>query len=228
MTLGCRGAGKAVTVKQIQNLDRRAIEKTGIPSVILMENAGRAVAQGVIKELGKRDKRPVIVLCGPGNNGGDGFVAARHLLNAGIALNVFLIGREKDLKSDARLNYDILKRLRQPVLEISAVNQSLRKSILNSAVVVDAILGVGLNRDITGLLKDVIEAVNASAKGVIAVDIPSGLNGTTGKIFGVCIKAAATVTFSFVKKGFLLNRGPEFTGKIIVADIGIPLQLLRV
>jgi NAD(P)H-hydrate epimerase len=194
MTLGCRGAGKAVTVKQIQNLDRLAIEKTGIPSVVLMENAGRAVAQGVIKELGKRDKRPVVVLCGPGNNGGDGFVAARHLLNAGIALNVFLIGREKDLKSDTRLNYDILKRLRQPVLEISAVNQSLRKSILNSSVVVDAIFGVGLNRDITGWLKDVIEAVNASVKGVIAVDIPSGLNGTTGKI--------------------------------IVADIGIPLPLL--
>ncbi len=89
----------------------------------------------------------------------------------------------------------------------------------------DAIFGVGLDRDITGWRKDVIEAVNVLAKGVIAVDIPSGLNGTTGKIFGVCIKAAATVTFSFVKKGFLLNRGPEFTGKIVVADIGIPLRL---
>jgi len=220
-------AGKAVTVKQIQGFDRLAIKQIGIPSIALMENAGRAVARVVVKELGEKNKRPVVILCGPGNNGGDGFVAARHLLNTGCALKIFLIGRIKNLKSDARVNYDILKNLRQPILELCESSDSFRSIILNSSLVVDAIFGVGLNREIAGSWNGIIETVNAAAKRVVAVDIPSGLDGTTGKILGTCVKANTTVTFSFIKKGFLIHRGPEFTGKVIVADIGIPLNNLR-
>lgn len=226
MLLSCRGTGRVVTVEQIQRLDRLAIEKIGIPAVVLMENAGRAVAQAVLKELDKKEKQAVVILCGPGHNGGDGFVAARHLLNAGMALNVFLLGEAKYLKCEAKVNYDILRRLRQPVCEISAVIPSFRKAILSSSLLVDAIFGVGLNREITEPFRGLMATANASAKRVVAVDIPSGLDGTTGKIFGICLRATTTVTFSFIKRGFLINRGPEFVGKVIVADIGIPVDLL--
>lgn len=219
---------RPVTVRQIQNLDRIAIERYGIPSLALMESAGRAVAEEVKKFL-RRKKRPrVCIICGVGNNAGDGFVAARHLLNAGIGTKVFLVGKARQLKHGAAVNYRILKRMKCPIIDCRGAKFCAPAgSIAQANVVVDAIFGVGLNREIVEPFRSVIETINRAAKYVIAVDIPSGLDGTTGAIYGVCVKADRTMTFSFPKKGFLKCHGPRQTGKVVVVDIGIPAQIVK-
>lgn len=215
---------QTVTVKQIQKLDKIAIERYGVPSIALMENAGRAVAMEVLQRLSKRRHRlHVCIVCGVGNNAGDGFVAARHLMNAGVLPKIFLVGRGNQLKHDARLNYQILKKIKYPVSEIGHVLlHSFEGALKGADIVVDAIFGVGLNRNIESPFKEIIEIMNRTAKKVVAVDVPSGLDGTTGKIYGACIKAHTTVTFSFAKRGFFIRYGPRHTGKIVVVDIGIP------
>ncbi|MGE3980874.1 MAG: NAD(P)H-hydrate epimerase [Candidatus Omnitrophota bacterium] len=213
-----------MTVKQIQKLDEIAINHYGFPSLVLMENAGRRVYEEVMKNF-----RPavVIVICGQGNNAGDGFVTARHLINAGVKTNIILIGRSADLKQDALVNYRILRQLKHPVRETARLTTRSLTLIREADVVVDAIFGVGLNREITDPYKRIIETINREAKKVVAVDIPSGLDGTNGKIHGVCVKANLTVTFSFPKCGFYQSEGPQKTGKVIVADIGIPDKLKK-
>ena len=218
---------KTLTVKQIQTLDDVAICQYGVPSIALMENAGKAVADETLRQLKKKPSAKVVVICGLGNNAGDGFVVARHLLNAGIRTDVYLIGSARKLKQDAAINYNILRSIKYPVQEIKDVSPGMVKKFESADVFVDAIFGVGLNREIKGVFKDVVEAVNGYAKKVVAVDIPSGLDGTTGNIYGVCIKANTTVTFSFAKKGFLKKEGPKHVGKIKVVDIGIPIRLME-
>lgn len=223
---------KAVTVSQIQKIDKTAIERYGIPSIVLMENAGRAVAEEIKKYLRSKRRPRVCVLCGLGNNAGDGFVIARHLANAGIPTRTFLVGKANQLKHDAAVNYRILKKLRYPVSECGGgksciLLDSLSRHIARADVVVDAIFGVGLNRQIGQPFRGVMETINRKAKYVVAVDIPSGLDGTTGAMYGVCVKADRTVTFSFSKKGFFKGHGPRQTGKIIIVDIGIPAQVVR-
>lgn len=214
-----------MTVKQIQDLDKAAIDGLGVPSLALMENAGRSVAGELVRVLKGKRRPKVCIVCGRGNNAGDGFVAGRHLLNAGIEVSVFLIGHGKDLKEDAALNYRILKKIKYPIKEINSVDGPLRRALATADVVVDAVFGVGLSREIEEPFKSVLEAINTYARKVIAVDIPSGLNGTTGEIYGVCVRADATVTFSFAKKGFFKDEGPRHVGKVTVADIGIPSWL---
>ena len=215
-----------VTVEQIQRLERMAIEQYGIPSIMLMENAGRATAVEVLKDLKRRKQLRATIVCGLGNNAGDGFVAARHLWNAGVAVTVFLIGRSEQLKKDAATNFLILKKCGYPVREIQAIDSKILRIVKRSDMIVDAIFGVGLNRPLAEPFRCVIENLNSLKKKIIAVDIPSGLDGTTGKIWGACIHAAATVTFSFPKKGFYGNAGPTHTGQVIVADIGIPKKVI--
>lgn len=215
---------KTVTVQQIQELDRMAIERLGIPSIALMENAGRSVAQEVCRRV-KRIKRPkVAVVCGVGNNAGDGFVAARHLINAGVNAFVFIVGNERRLKHDAAVNFRILKKLKHPIHR--AGTRRYLQWITRADIVVDAVFGAGISRDITQPYLDVINTLNNYAKKILAVDIPSGLDGTTGSIYGVCVRADWTVTFSFAKTGFTRGAGPLHTGRVIVADIGIPKKLL--
>lgn len=216
---------KAITAKQIQNLDRKAIEQYGIPSIVLMENAGRAVTEETLKDFKKTRKLKVGIFCGLGNNAGDGFVAARHLLNKGIEAKVFLIGRAGQLKADAAVNYRILKNCGRKISEISEFNKPVQKAVAQADIIIDAIFGVGLNREITEPFKSIIQSLNRSGKRILAVDVPSGLNATTGKIYGVCIKAHKTVTFSFPKTGFFRNRGPLYIGKVVVVNIGIPLEI---
>ena len=218
---------KAVTVRQIQNLDKIVIEEYGIPSVVLMENAGRCVALEIIALLKKKKNSFVCIFCGLGNNAGDGFVVARHLMGAGIKIKVFLVGKAEQLKADAMLNYRILKKLRCMVKEINTVREKAVQDAFKADIIVDAIFGVGLNREISEPFSSVINELNKNAKYIVAVDIPSGLNGTTGKIYGICVKAGTTVTFSFVKKGFLKADGPGYTGKVVVADIGMPVQCVN-
>ena len=218
---------RVVSAKEIQRLDTVAIKHYGVPSIALMENAGRAVADAVIQRLQRKRKQDVCVVCGTGNNAGDGFVAARHLFNAEIRTRIFLVGKASQLKSDAAVNYKILKKLKYPIKEIRKVDQKILEIISQAGIVIDAIFGVGLNRRVEDPFKTIIEALNRSAKHIVAVDVPSGLNATTGDIYGVCVKAKETVTFSLPKKGFYKKMGPRVTGKVIVADIGIPRKIIN-
>lgn len=217
---------KTLATHQIQKLDRDAIQKLGIPSIVLMENAGAAVARECLKDLKQKRSARVCIVCGTGNNGGDGFVAARHLLNAGLKVQIFLFGRAKDLKPDAKVNYQILRKCGCPVQEIFQGGTALAKAIRTSDLLVDTLFGVGLNRALSEPMQSLISQINQSRKPILAVDVPSGLDATTGRIYGACVKAYKTVALTFAKKGFFRNEGPEHVGKICVVDIGIPRKLL--
>jgi len=220
---------KTLTVSQAQKIDRAAIEDGGVPSIALMENAGRAVADAVLAYLKKkRKKNPrVVVVCGAGNNAGDGFVAARHLWRAGIKPDVIFLGRPEKLKTDASVNYQILAKAGLPVHHGDKITGPLLRRVKSADVIVDAIFGVGLNRPVGEPFLSVIRILNDTGKDIVAVDIPSGLDGSTGKTYGVCVRAALTVTFVGAKKGFFKTAGPRHTGRIVVADIGIPPPFLR-
>lgn len=210
---------KSVSAAQIQRLDEVAIKEYGIPSVVLMENAGRCVADEIVSHYADQS---VVVMCGSGNNGGDGFVIARHLIEAGIPTTTFLVGSDQRLKPDARINFDILRRLYGSINNIDEEHDLLADMLRKTNIVVDAIFGVGLNRNVEGSYKNVIEQINASGNPVLAVDVPSGLDATTGDILGACIVAEQTMTFTCAKSGFYLNAGPRCCGRIKTVDIGIP------
>jgi NAD(P)H-hydrate epimerase len=208
-------ATKTVSVKKMQELDREAIEARGILSIALMENAGKAVSEIALSELKDIKDKKVAIFCGYGNNGGDGLVAARHLFNEGVKVNVYLIGKRADLKNDSKINACLLEGIGVKICEIS------RPVNVDSNLIIDAIFGIGLKGEVKRPAKDIIIDLNKKSVPVISVDVPSGLNADTGKASGCSIKADITVTMQFPKKGFYKNKGPEYTGKIIVADIGI-------
>ncbi len=222
-----RKYNRAVTVNETQALDKYAIEVMGIPSLVLMENAGRQVAQEVLNYLKGKKNAVVHVFCGLGNNAGDGLVVARHLMNHAVKLKVFLIGHESQLKHDAAVNFRILRNIRCPLKEISRLDESIRRETSSACVIVDAIFGVGLNREIAEPYRSIITFLNSLDKFIISVDVPSGLDATKGKIYGVCVKASKTVTFSFSKTGFLKNAGPRCAGQVLVVDVGIPRRLIH-
>ncbi len=205
---------EVLTAEQMGQADRLAIAG-GVPGAALMENAGRAVADEVARRF--PDRETVAVLCGPGNNGGDGFVAARHLLERGYQVR---LGFDGDI---ARLPTDAAAMAKRFTGARGALSPDL---IAGADVVVDALFGAGLARPIEGKLAGLIDAVNASGLPVIAVDVPSGIDGTTGEVRGVAIRAAATVTFFRLKPGHLLLPGRVYCGEVSLADIGIPDSVL--
>ncbi len=217
------------TSEQMSEIDRMSIEEIGIPGVVLMENAALQVVSHVADYLDKTGGSRVVVVCGKGNNGGDGFAAARHLHNMGVDVCVFLLSSFESIYKDARINLHILHKMGVPVKEISEKNfeEQLKQKLDRVDVVVDAIFGTGL----AGIVKDealkVIDMINRSCKYVLAVDIPSGVNGTTGHICGACVMADMTVTFGLVKTGLLVHPGSEAAGELIVADIGFPVSVLK-
>jgi NAD(P)H-hydrate epimerase len=214
---------KTVTAEQMRALDRWAIQGVGIPAACLMENAGRLVAEEARKALRRKKGRLVCVVCGPGNNGGDGFVAARYLKNNGIPVDVLAIGRERNMTPEAALNLRIARRLGIPVRSASRLSPKALQARLGRAdVIVDAIFGLGLGRAIEGSYRALVESVNAARKPVIAVDIPSGLDGTTGRVWGVAVKASLTVTLACAKRGLFAGDGPRYAGRVVIVDIGIP------
>ena len=203
-----------LTAEQMGRADRLAMA-AGVPGATLMENAGRAVAAEVARRF--PDLETVVVLCGPGNNGGDGFVAARHLEQRGYKVRLGFDGDPARLPDDAAAMAERFSGRRVP----------LHPNILSGAdVVVDALFGAGLARPIEGRLAQLVDSVNASGIPVIAVDVPSGVDGTTGEVRGVAIKAAATVTFFRLKPGHLLLPGRSLCGAVSLADIGIPDSVL--
>ncbi|HHT9146617.1 MAG: NAD(P)H-hydrate epimerase [Candidatus Brocadiaceae bacterium] len=220
---------KSLTREEMRELDRKAIEEYKIPGIVLMENAGRNVAEEILKMLDDPQQAKVAILCGKGNNGGDGFVVARHLCNHGISVDVFLVARVSDIlkDGDAGTNLQILLNMKIPVkeiLDISGVN-SILKELNDCNILVDALFGTGLSGNVREPFKTLIHGVNTLNKPMVSVDIPSGLDCNTGKILGAAIQATKTVTFAVAKKGFNLGDGPCYTGNVTVTDISIPREL---
>ena len=206
---------KYVTCAQgSRELDRLLIDKVGIPGVVLMEEAALAVAQKL------KDADSVLILCGTGNNGGDGFALLRILAMRGQTANAVLIGDPEKIKGDAKINYDIAQNMKLPICVVSDINgfnACLHK--MRYSHIADALFGTGISRDITGLYADVINAVNSYDAVKVAIDMPSGVSSDDGKICSVCIRADETVTFQTPKRGLLLYPGHEAAGKITVAPI---------
>ncbi|MDK2930947.1 MAG: ADP-dependent NAD(P)H-hydrate dehydratase / NAD(P)H-hydrate epimerase [Bacillota bacterium] len=218
---------KVVTSDEIREIDRKAIEEAGIPGVVLMENAGRAVADTAKRLLEGMAGRRVCIFAGKGNNGGDGFVAARHLVNSQVRVKTFLIGKTDEVRGDARVNLDILMRMGVDVEEIGPEDvHRARVAVSVSDVVVDAIFGTGFRGEVGGYAAQIIDAINESGRPVVAVDVPSGLDASTGKISASCVRARYTVTFGLPKVGLLLYPGAACAGELVVADIGIPRAFL--
>ncbi len=212
---------RSVTVSTMRNLDAKAQRLFGIPEILLMESAGRAAAEVIFKAIKGRKGR-IAFFCGKGNNGGDGFVAARYTFLQRIPLSIFLVGRKNALKDSARINLDILSYYGCPIHDIKMISHAM-PFLLG----VDALLGIGLAGEVHEPYRSAIEAINRLSCPILAIDIPSGLCATTGKVLGCSVQADQTVTFGLPKKGFYLREGPQRTGRVIVKNIGYPQTLLR-
>ncbi len=219
---------RIVTAGEMSTIDRLAINEFGIPGVVLMENAGLQVVKVVEEVLGDPAGKQVVIFSGKGNNGGDGFVAARHLLNKGAQVQVFLAAEQDQVKGDARVNLDIWTRAGQKVLPFTKTNDLnlVRLALMNADLVVDALYGTGFKGTIRQPMASFIEAINDCDKPVVAVDIPSGLEADTGRAGEPCIRAGHTVTFALPKIGLILPESRPYVGQLHVADISIPTALL--
>jgi NAD(P)H-hydrate epimerase len=220
---------------QVRELDRRAIEEYGIPGIVLMENAGRGCAELLMKL--NPTKKPTVILCGPGNNGGDGFVMARHLDNAGWSVEICLFADQNRLSRDsaemrARLSlairvYDYPPGFHCGLGDVWREQELLRSvSSWHDRFIVDALFGTGLNRPIEWETSMAVTTVNAARTIVLAIDIPSGLDCDTGEPLGPTIRATHTATFVAPKRGFLNPKAKEWTGEVHVIDIGAPRKLV--
>lgn len=213
---------RTITAREAKKLDLRAQKEFGIPTLLLMENAGKAVSEEALKIIARKKAR-VAIFCGKGNNGGDGFCAARHLLAAGINPDVYLADRIDEVKGEAKVNLNILFRLGKNVFEVSEQNIDIvRRKIIKYSLIIDALLGVGLKGEVRGVVGRLIQLINSTSADILSVDIPSGLEATNGEVLGCCVKADKTITFVARKTGMLKASGRKFCGKIIIRDIGVP------
>lgn len=210
---------------EMRAFDAHAIEVCRVPSLVLMENAGRGAAEVIEREIlgGARGKR-IVVVCGTGNNGGDGFVVARRLLSRGAHVEAWLCGDVAKLTHDALANMEAFAGVGGHVvpLPLDASRDPLVASLRAADLAVDALFGTGLDRPVTGALADVVAAVDGAPCAKVALDVPSGMNADTGSTMGVAVTADATVTFAHPKRGLLTPHGERLSGKLYVVDIGVP------
>jgi hydroxyethylthiazole kinase-like uncharacterized protein yjeF len=245
---------KLVTTAQMQAMDHKTIHEYGIPGIILMENAGRGAAECLLRYFPEVRKGSVAILAGSGNNGGDGFVIARHLKNWGVQTGVYLFASKNNVKGDALTNLQAWLAMGGGIVEINAQEglDRIKEELARSSLIVDAMLGTGLHSEVTGLIKDAISFINtlpqlakpkpkvapwpvtywsepppASAPAVMAVDIPSGIDATSGKVLGAALQATLTVTFGLAKIGQVIESGSRYVGQLEVVDISIPRTLIE-
>ncbi len=218
---------KVVTADEMRRLDKRAAEEFGIPTLLLMENAGRQAAQELLRVF-PAVKR-VAVVAGKGNNGGDGFVCARHLLNHGVRVKTYLLARREEVQGDARVNLTILDRMGHGPKEITSVEglRDTAEELREADLLVDALLGTGVSGAARGLYAEAIGLLNRLEKPIVALDIPSGLPADDGRLLGPAVQAYLTVTFALPKRGLLLYPAARYVGTLKVVDIGIPRNLLE-
>lgn len=210
---------------EVREIDRRAIEEFGLPGIVLMENAGRGCAHLLLEQ---KLCGPVAICCGRGNNGGDGYVIARHLENAGVDVHVLLFASIDAVSGDAGTNLHVLRVSGTPLREFREVPEpgDLDRCLRSIDWVVDALLGTGTRGTIREPFRSAIDAMNRASARVLAVDLPSGLDCDTGEPLGPCVQADVTATFVGRKRGFLNPLASRYTGAVHVIDIGAPRQLL--
>ena len=218
-----------VTAKEMQEIDKETIQSFGIPGQVLMENAGRGAFDMLVRFFPNITSKRICVLAGRGNNGGDGFVVARYLLQMGIKTRIFLLSTREKVTGDALANLILLEKLISetgqgtitPIPDLAAF-KAQQTTFVHQDIFVDAILGTGLSSDVRGYFKKVIQEVNCIGKPVFSIDIPSGLDSDTGQPKGCAVRAKATATFALAKAGQLLFPGREYTGQLEIINIGIP------
>lgn len=216
---------KIVSGEKMGELDRISMTDYGIPGLVLMENAGLQVVNAIQDICPAQGKR-IVILCGKGNNGGDGFVIGRHLKKLGYRVYIYAMDDVSAYKGDAAVNYNILLQRGLSVFQVSEEDPAeLLNDLTGDEIIVDALLGTGITREVKEPFATLIKEINKSAAGVISVDIPSGISSDTGKIMGVAVESDYTVTFALPKRGLLLYPGASNAGKLIIADIGIPPEL---
>ncbi|MBN1123390.1 MAG: NAD(P)H-hydrate epimerase [Sedimentisphaerales bacterium] len=217
--------------QQVRDFDSWAIHEMGIPGVVLMENAGRSVAKWIVERLGTTKKNRVAIFCGIGNNGGDGYVIARHLAGVGMEVHIFICGDSNRIKGDARINLDIVRRMDLHIQQLDVTDSAQINKVIkeiSSDLIVDALFGTGLSGPPRNGYDQLIDGLNAQSAPIVAVDIPSGLDCDTGQSLGMTVQAESTVTFVAAKKGFVSNPDClQYTGQIYVASIGITPLLIK-
>jgi NAD(P)H-hydrate epimerase len=214
-----------MTRDEVRAFDAWAINTVGILGMVLMENAGRSCAELVVDKLKGVAEPKVCIFCGTGNNGGDGYVIARHLINHDIRVNVAVCGDRGKIKGDAKTNLDILERMGQSVGLLNPADHDISEKVgrfcAGTDIIVDGLFGTGLTGQLSDQYKSLIESINGCYRPILAVDIPSGLDCDTGEPLGAAVRAAWTMTFVAVKKGFVCASAAQYTGEIFVASIGI-------
>ena len=216
---------KLVTSQQMRNIDKRTIEGEKIPGLELMEKAGKGSADVAKRMVGDDVKgKKVLIFCGTGNNGGDGFVVGRYLSQWGAEVKLFLLGKKKEVKGDAKVNMDKAEKIALKVKEVSKEEDFSQD--INCDLVVDAIFGTGFQGKADGVYADAIEFINRSNSPVLAIDVASGLNADTGEAEGICVKADHTATMALPKIGHYFHPGRTYSGEVTVIDIGVPPKIV--
>jgi len=219
-----------VTANQMKALDQRTIQEVGIPGAVLMENAGRGTVEAMLYQFPDQKNGPIHILCGRGNNGGDGFVIARYFLNFGVEVNVYLFTSVDSVQGDAGINLQAFHNMGGRILEVEdeAAFNNIRDELGRAGIIVDALLGTGLSSEVKGLYRAVIDHINSLENiPIVSVDVSSGLDAATGKILGTAVKASLTCTYGLPKIGHFTYPGRENTGELEVVDIGIPESLIE-
>jgi NAD(P)H-hydrate epimerase len=213
---------KIVTARQMREMDKYTIDRLGIPGAVLMENAAKGAFLIIENELKDIDQPLVFVFCGKGNNGGDGFVISRYLWDSGIDVKVFIAGKEQDIRSDAKTNYQIIKKLNIPIKFISSKADLKKVTGSEPDIIVDALLGTGITGAVHGFMAEVIDYINQLNGIVISVDVPSGLNSDLPVVEGVTVEADVTVSMALPKHCHVFYPARRHVGELYVTEIGIP------